>query len=239
MTACRVSPRAGRKAEVRRHPHLDHRPFDATARDFAALLAGHGIELRAQVWRFPPSRRHLQFNWKSTAASQKPAGIDYLHFPELDGEASLCQYYRIRAGAKTVFAATPITCGSRNSGPTSRDCQRPHKSVGDEIIRIIDRGRGEDHPHTKCARIAGGARPYTADSTIQSQSDFQRSLDMGLFNGPPLIDPIEKLVGRKRLRDEVTLRLVAAELLEEIPVLSRLHAFRHHRQSEPVREFHA
>jgi len=41
-----------------------------------------------------------------------------------------------------------------------------------ESIQFVDRGHGEDHPYTTCARIAGGVLPCAADSTIQPQSDF-------------------------------------------------------------------
>src|SRR5260221_10968572 len=50
------------------------------AEDFIALLGTHGIELLADVRRFPSSRRHPQFNREPLTASLEAARIEYLHF---------------------------------------------------------------------------------------------------------------------------------------------------------------
>ena len=55
------------------------------AAEFIALLVTHGIELLADVRRFPSSRRHPQFNRESLTESLVAVGIDYRHFPELGG----------------------------------------------------------------------------------------------------------------------------------------------------------
>jgi uncharacterized protein (DUF488 family) len=52
---------------------------------FLALLAGHSIELVADVRRFPASRTHPQFNAQPLAESLAGAQIDYRHFPGLGG----------------------------------------------------------------------------------------------------------------------------------------------------------
>ena len=52
---------------------------------FLALLAGHSIELVADVRRFPASRTHPQFNAQPLAESLAAAGIGYRHFPGLGG----------------------------------------------------------------------------------------------------------------------------------------------------------
>jgi len=53
--------------------------------DFLALLHAHGIELVADIRTVPKSRHNPQFNREALAASLPPAGIDYLHLPDLGG----------------------------------------------------------------------------------------------------------------------------------------------------------
>jgi uncharacterized protein (DUF488 family) len=49
------------------------------------LLAAAGVELLADVRRYPGSRRYPQFNQELLAASLADAGIDYRHFIDLGG----------------------------------------------------------------------------------------------------------------------------------------------------------
>jgi uncharacterized protein (DUF488 family) len=60
--------------------HSNH-PIDK----FLAMLAGHAIELVADVRRFPASRAHPQFGGQRLAESLASQGIGYRHFPELGG----------------------------------------------------------------------------------------------------------------------------------------------------------
>src|ERR1041385_7709272 len=53
--------------------------------EFIALLKQNGIEILADVRRFPGSRRHPQFSQAEFAASLKHAEIEYLHLPQLGG----------------------------------------------------------------------------------------------------------------------------------------------------------
>jgi uncharacterized protein (DUF488 family) len=52
---------------------------------FLALLRGAGVELVADVRRFPGSRRHPQYGREALAAALADAGIGYEHLPELGG----------------------------------------------------------------------------------------------------------------------------------------------------------
>ena len=52
---------------------------------FLDLLAGHGIELVADVRRFPASRRHPHFGRAALAAALADAGIGYAWLPALGG----------------------------------------------------------------------------------------------------------------------------------------------------------
>jgi uncharacterized protein (DUF488 family) len=53
--------------------------------DFIARLEAHGIEVVADVRRFPGSRRHPQFGSDALHAGLADAGIDYRHFVALGG----------------------------------------------------------------------------------------------------------------------------------------------------------
>lgn len=53
--------------------------------DFLGLLASHGIEVVADVRRFPGSRRQPQYGARALEAALGPAGIHYLALPELGG----------------------------------------------------------------------------------------------------------------------------------------------------------
>ncbi len=55
---------------------------------FLELLHGAGVELVADVRRFPGSRRHPHFAAPALAASLGQAGIAYEHLPELGGRRS-------------------------------------------------------------------------------------------------------------------------------------------------------
>jgi uncharacterized protein (DUF488 family) len=53
--------------------------------DFIALLKAHEIQLLVDVRTVPRSRHNPQFNRDTLPGSLRPAGIDYLHMPELGG----------------------------------------------------------------------------------------------------------------------------------------------------------
>jgi uncharacterized protein (DUF488 family) len=52
---------------------------------FLELLGGQGVELVADVRRYPSSRRLPHFNAPELRGTLAEAGIDYLHMPELGG----------------------------------------------------------------------------------------------------------------------------------------------------------
>ncbi len=52
--------------------------------DFEALLGEHGVELLADVRRFPGSRRFPHFRRETLAAALAAVGIDYRHRPVCD-----------------------------------------------------------------------------------------------------------------------------------------------------------
>ncbi|RIK88916.1 MAG: DNA repair protein [Planctomycetota bacterium] len=55
---------------------------------FIELLTSAGIELVADVRRFPGSRRHPQFGQEALAEALSRVGLEYQHFPALGGRRS-------------------------------------------------------------------------------------------------------------------------------------------------------
>ena len=53
--------------------------------DLLAILQSHGIQLIADVRRFPGSRRQPHFGGESLESALRDAGIGYRHFPDLGG----------------------------------------------------------------------------------------------------------------------------------------------------------
>jgi uncharacterized protein (DUF488 family) len=53
--------------------------------DFIAALKAAGVDMVADVRRFPKSRRYPHFNGEALAPALAEAGIGYRHFPELGG----------------------------------------------------------------------------------------------------------------------------------------------------------
>ena len=65
---------------------IGHSNRDGAA--FVELLTTHGIELVADVRRFPGSRRWPQFNADALTEALSRAGLGYRHFAELGGRRS-------------------------------------------------------------------------------------------------------------------------------------------------------
>jgi uncharacterized protein (DUF488 family) len=175
---------------------IGHSTLPATA--FIALLHTHGIELLADVRRFPSSRRHPQFNRESLIGSLAAAGIDYLHFPELGGRreprpdsvntgwreagfrgyADYMQTTEFQAGiARLLEAASPQRCAVMCAEKAWQNCHRGLmadvlKASGLEIFHIVDREHDEQHPYTQPAHIVDGILSYAAATPPQSRLDL-------------------------------------------------------------------
>lgn len=168
------------------------------AADLIALLSTHGIELLADVRRFPSSRRHPQFDHESLMASLAAEGIEYLHFPELGGRreprpdsvntgwreagfrgyADYMQTPQFRDGfARLLAKAAERRCAFMCAEKAWQSCHRGLisdllKASGHEVIHIVDRQRDEKHPYTKPARLVDGVLSYAAGSSLQSSLDL-------------------------------------------------------------------
>lgn len=166
---------------------VGHSTLDADA--FVATLAAHGIEVVADVRRFPGSRRHPQFGAEALAASLRAGGMDYVWLARLGGrrrDAAATQHlgwnnpsFRSYAAytwsedfadglaellAIAEAASTAIMCSEL---PWWR-CHRALISdvlrfLGVEVLHIMGPGAAKAHPYTAPARIVAGQLVYPAD----------------------------------------------------------------------------
>lgn len=91
---------------------------------FLQRLSCHGIEVLADVRRFPGSRRHPQFGAARLAEALAPHQIEYLAFPELGGRRHARPDSRNTAWRHEAFRGTPITWKRNRFGRESRGCWR-------------------------------------------------------------------------------------------------------------------
>ena len=83
-----------------------------SAEALLALLAANGVDLVADVRRFPRSRRHPQFDIETLPAFLAGHGIGYRHLESLGGRrrpASPTAPRPTPAGASPAFATSPTT----------------------------------------------------------------------------------------------------------------------------------
>jgi len=168
------------------------------AADFIGLLAANGIELVADVRRFPASRRHPQYNREALMNSLEQSGIAYRHFPELGGrrepepgsvntgwretgfrgyadymaseefESAMDHLQETAAGKRAA-----LMCAEKDWRGCHRGLVSDYLKVrGVEILHILESGSAEPHPYTKPARILDGVLSYSADGPPQLQLDL-------------------------------------------------------------------
>jgi uncharacterized protein (DUF488 family) len=157
--------------------------------EFTELLQSNEIETVADVRRFPASRRYPHFNESALRASLASTGIDYLWIPALGGRrtplpASVNDGWRNEAFrgyadhiateefAGGLFELMMVAGGLRTSIMCSEavwwSCHRSLisdvlKSLGHEVLHIMDRGKTTEHPYTAPARIVDGMLAYSGE----------------------------------------------------------------------------
>jgi len=163
------------------------RPIDA----FLEVLAAGGIELLADVRRYPGSRRYPQFNQEALTASLTAAGIEYRHFVDLGGRRtkrlpeSPNTAWRVEAfnayadhtqSAEFLAAMEnllPLAAGKRTAIMCSEALpQQCHRRIiadvlvarGWAIRHLLAPKRIEDHQLTPFARVAGASVSYPAET---------------------------------------------------------------------------
>lgn len=164
-----------------------------------ALLEASGIELLADVRRFPASRRHPQFNRSNLQTTLAPAGISYVWLENLGGRrnarkdshntawrnASFRGYADYMETEPFVQAIEELT-GYAHEKRTAVMCaeqawQQCHRGLIADylkahevpVVHILGAGRTQPHPWTAAARIVEGKLSYRApDETGQNGFDF-------------------------------------------------------------------
>ena len=152
--------------------------------DFLALLAEHGVELLADVRRFPGSRRFPHFRRETLAAALAAAGIDYRHLPGLGGRrkphpgsshthwtnAGFRAYADHMETAEFADAFAEIL-GLADNRTTALMCAeavpwRCHRQLvadalvarGRRVVHIMAPGRSENHALNPSARVLPDGR---------------------------------------------------------------------------------
>ena len=160
------------------------------AGEFIALLREHGIEILADVRRFPGSRRFPQFNEKDLRRTLEEAGIRYVHLAELGGRRPVRPDSRNLAWRNASFRGyadymedpaflggigrllelagtgrTAIMCAEAVWWRCHRSLIADHlKSIGVHVVHILGPGSVQDHPYTPAARLVGGRLSYEREA---------------------------------------------------------------------------
>ena len=169
-------------------------PVDA----FLRLLHDSGIQLLADVRRYPGSRRHPQFAREALAASLQQAGIGYAWLPELGGRRAPRKDSRNTAWRNAGFRGyadymeteafqlgvgrllelardrlTAIMCAERAWQQCHRGLIADYlKAQGVEVVHIGERGTTAEHPYSEAARLVHGCLSYAEAQPGQRDLDF-------------------------------------------------------------------
>ncbi|WP_017730946.1 DUF488 domain-containing protein [Nafulsella turpanensis] len=154
--------------------------------EFLELLHTHGIELLADVRRFPGSRKHPQFLKGAMEQSLPENGIAYRHFPELGGRRrpennGRNSIWRNKAfkGDADYMATDYFQEGLEQlvevtaEKPTAMMCSevlwwRCHRSLISDLLKskgytvnhIMSPVKIQEHPFTSAARVVEGKLSY-------------------------------------------------------------------------------
>jgi len=157
-----------------------------TGSEFLALLAEHDIEAIADVRRHPGSRRLPQFGSAELAASLSAHGLEYLWLPQLGGRRrpapdsphtawrhpsfrGYADYLQTEPFAEGLDELVSLACGVRTAIMCAEAvwwrCHRALladvlRSIGFEVIHILDARSAVPHPYTSPASIRGGRLRY-------------------------------------------------------------------------------
>jgi uncharacterized protein (DUF488 family) len=159
--------------------------------EFLKLLGAGGIELLADVRRFPGSRRYPQFNQEALAASLAEAGIEYRHFVDLGGRRtarledspntgwrveSFNAYADYMQSGEFLAALDALMVAAREKR-TAIMCsealpQKCHRRLisdaltarGWEVRHLLSPKRIDDHQLTPFARVSGMQLTYPAET---------------------------------------------------------------------------
>lgn len=156
------------------------------SQELIAALGSYGINLVADVRRFPNSRKNPQFNQRELTQALLAAGIDYVHFPELGGRrlpqpdshntawrnasfrgyADYMETDDFKAGIERLIDAAgcrrvAMMCSEAVWWRCHRGLISDYlKSVEFEVIHILTAADSRPHPFTPAAKIVDGKLSY-------------------------------------------------------------------------------
>ncbi len=163
--------------------------------ELLGLLRENGVEILADVRRYPASRRYPQFNREALEQSLPESGIGYAWLPELGGRRTPRRDSRNTAWRNAGFRGyadymetepfqlaiaqllqqaqerrTAIMCAEQ----AWQQCHRGLisdfvKARGVEVTHILGRGRTEPHPWTAAAHLVNGELSYTATAALDQK----------------------------------------------------------------------
>lgn len=159
------------------------RPAD----EFVGLLTAHGVKLLADVRTVPRSRHNPQFNRDVLPETLRPAGIDYVHLPELGGlrkpraDSTNLGWRNLSFRGYADYMETDAfeagldrLIGEANDGPAAVMCAeavpwRCHRSlIGDalvargyEVFEIASAAKAQPHRMTPFAMVREGRVRYS------------------------------------------------------------------------------
>jgi uncharacterized protein (DUF488 family) len=168
-----------------------------TLEEFLAMLTSFDIHVLADVRNFPGSKRFPHFNKETLADALMTKQIEYVHFKALGGRrkpvpGSVNTAWRLDAfrgyadymqtnefqkaldDLKAIAAnrATAYMCSEAVWWSCHRSLISDQlKSEGWEVIHIMDRNKGTEHPYTKPARIVNGKLSYTEPGLFETGPD--------------------------------------------------------------------
>ena len=160
-----------------------------SADDFVAVLQAHGIEVVADVRRFPGSRRHPQFGIDALAAHLAAGDIGYAWLSRLGGRRrgdagpehqgwrnpsfrAYAAYTWTEEFAQGLDELLLLAAGARTAVMCSEllwwRCHRALvadvlRFLGVEVIHLASEGPGTPHPFTSPARVCDDRLVYPAD----------------------------------------------------------------------------
>lgn len=153
---------------------------------FADLIAVHGVEVVADVRRYPGSRRWPHFGAVALAEALATRGIGYESFPELGGRRTprpdspntawrstqfqgYADYMETEEFSEALTRLANLGCGYRTAIMCSEAVWwRCHRALiadalrwsGYQVRHILSTKTPAAHPYTSAARLRGGLLVY-------------------------------------------------------------------------------
>jgi uncharacterized protein (DUF488 family) len=160
--------------------------------EFIEILKVHGVELLADIRRFPGSKRLPHFNRENLSASLKLEGIDYSHFEGLGGRrvpkpdsrndgwrvsafrgyADYMESDEFKSEVKLLQQAawkrrTAYMCSEAVWWSCHRALVSDYlKAEGWLVWHILSKLKVDEHPWTKPARVIDGQLRYSKEDSL-------------------------------------------------------------------------